>query len=217
MAETEAQVKEIGVDCISIKADVSNNDQVKAMFDKLIEHYGRIDILVNNAGVCPVELVFDVTPESFARTMEINVNSMFICAHHAIPYMVDREWGRIINAASTGAFTQSPLQLSYCTSKWAVRGLTRQLAAPLAPMNITVNAYCPGATYTPMQEKILEQQQQYSGMDYDEFIAWKKALTPSNRWIKEEEIASLVSYLASEEASAITGSSILVDGGFIMN
>ena len=142
---------------------------------------------------------------------------MYTCAHYAIPHMIKQGWGRIINAGSTASFTQTPIQLGYCTSKWAIRGLTRNLASALAKYNITVNAYCPGAMDTAMQEHILAEGSKLANMPLDAYTKAKVARIPIGRWIMEEEVASFVSYLASEEAAAITGQSILIDGGTIMN
>jgi len=218
LLQTEAAVKAQGGDCLSVKADVSDNGQVKAMFDQLIEQYGRIDVLINNAGICPVCDILDMPPEGFARTMSINVDSVYICSYNAIPYMIKQGGGRIINAASAGAFTQSAKQVAYCTSKWAVRGLTRQLAAALAKYNITVNAYCPGATDTPMQAKICESASKEMGMTVEEYRAWKvsPSRVPMGRWIEEDEVAGVVSFVASEAAAGMTGLSIPITAGYIM-
>jgi len=217
LQETCKEIEEFGTRCIALKADVSDTQQVQEMYEKLISAYGRIDVLINNAGICPVGDILEHTPEEFSRCMRINTDALFICSHYAIPHMIKQGGGRIINAASTGSFSQSGLQVAYCTSKWAVRGFTRSMASALAKYNINVNAYAPGATDTPMQNHICEKASKELGVSLEEYKKSKVGKIPIGRWIKEEEIAGLVSYLASDEASAITGQSILIDGGTVMN
>lgn len=216
LPETEAEIKALGADCLSIKADVSDPAQVKDMFDQLIAKYGRIDALINNAGVAPVYDILDMKPEDFTRAMHINVDSMYTCAYNAIPYMIKQGGGKIVNAASTGGFTQSPKQVAYCTTKWAVRGLTRNLASALAKYNITVNAYAPGATDTPMQASICENASKEMGMTVEEYRKWKVGRVPLGRWMKEEEIAGVVSFLLSEAGDCMTGVNVPITGGYIM-
>lgn len=217
LAVTYGEILSKDVDCLPLKTDVGSEAQVKAMFEKLVGEFGRIDVLVNNAGVCPIADILEYTPEQFAHSMNVNVNSMYTCAYYAIPHMARQGGGRIINAGSTGSFTQSPTQVAYCTAKWAVRGLTRNLAAAVAKFNIAVNAYCPGVLDTPMQEHIAREQSRLAGKPYEEFLQAKAANCPIGRYIKLEEVAEFVAYLASDKAAAFTGQSILIDGGRIMN
>lgn len=197
-------------------ADVSQNGQVRKMMRRIVEARGRVDVLVNNAGVCPMRNFEDITPESFEETMRINLFSMYYCAAAAAESMKAAGGGRIINAGSQSSFRQSPQTVEYATSKWAVRGLTRTLAAALAPYNITVNAYCPGTVLTPMQKKNSKKRGEMFGITEEAYLQKRFSEIPLGRPQTEEEIAAFVSFLASPDANSITGQCIMINGGQVM-
>lgn len=210
---SEKEVKECGADAISIIGDVSDASFDKQMIDQVVNHFGRIDVLVNNAGICPIRFIDDIDPETFARTLSINLFSVFNCSKYAIEYMKKQGEGLIINAASQAAFTQHPASLEYGTSKWAIRGFTRYLAKELGPYHIRVNAYAPGKIWTKMSERNGINAAKGLGITPEQYWDASKRNIPLGRLQTPEEVADLVGFLASDEAKVINGQTILVNGG----
>ena len=211
------EIKAFGVPCLPIVADVANEEQVKAMVERVIAEYGRVDVLVNNAGICPIRPLQQISLQDFERTMRINLCSIFLCSKLVSEHMIRQGGGKIINAASQSAFQQSSLTIEYATSKWAIRGLTRTLAAALAPHNITVNAYCPGKVWSEMQDQITERVCALTGIEPETYKASMLTAIPLGRLQPPEDIAAFVSFLASDGANNITGQNVLINGGQIMN
>lgn len=172
-----------------------------------MQRWGRIDVLVNNAGICPFTDVFDLTLEEFDRVQSVNARSIFLMSQAAGRHMRDAGGGAIVNVTSiSGERFTNPRQLAYCTSKAAANMLTRGLAVTLAPYRIRVNAVLPGTVPTDINERILAE----PGVT-DAILA----LTPLKTLGTPPDIASAVLYLASEDAGWITGTLLVVDGGFI--
>ena len=211
------EARDLGVECLGVTADVSSEEQVRKMMDDTFAAHGRIDVLVNNAGICPVRNFADITPEDMLKTFNVNVVSMLLCAQAAVPYMKQREKGKIINAASQSAFRQSEFTMEYGASKWAIRGFTRSLALHLAQYNITVNAYCPGTVRSEMNEHIAQVIGARKGISAEEHHQATVRLIPLKRLQPAEDIAKLVSFLASDAADNMTGQNILLNGGQVMN
>jgi len=211
------EVEEIGVQCLAVTADVTNETQVQKMVDFTMEKYGRIDVLVNNAGICPIRSLFDITPENMLQTLNVNVVSVLICVKAVAQHMIKQGKGKIINAASQSSFRQSENSMEYGASKWAMRGFTRSLALYLAKHNITVNAYCPGTVASEMQDNILAKISQSKGTSPEEVRQTMIKAIPLGRYQPAEDIAKLVSYLASDAADNMTGQNILLNGGQVMN
>ena len=197
-------------------ADVSDVSQVEHMVAETLVQWGRIDVLVNNAGVAPIRNFEEISAQSFEDTIRINLFSMFYCAKAVVEHMKKQGGGKIINAGSQSSFRQSPQTVEYATSKWAVRGLTRTLAAALGKYNITVNAYCPGTVLTPMQMQISAKRCEMTGMTVQGYYEKRFSEIPLGRPQTEEEVAGLVSYLASSAADNITGQCIMINGGQVM-
>lgn len=215
--EVKKEIEALGVRCEYYVADVSNEEQVNEMFDKLIKDYSRLDVLVNNAGICPIRTMDKVSKENMMRTFDINVVSMMLCANKASMIMIKQGKGKIINAASQSSFRETPITFEYTTTKWAIRGMTRAMAASLAKYNITVNAYCPGTVITPMQEAIAENTAKLMNVSVDDVRKVQTNSVPLGRLQTVEDIAGLVSFLASDDSDNITGQNILVNGGQVMN
>lgn len=218
LTETIKKVKKLGVDVIPLAGDVSDEAAVTQNFKKLKEHYGRLDLLVNNAGICPIRKVDGVTQEMMERSFNINVVSMFLNAKAAFAIMKgQKEGGVILNAASQSAFRETPVTYEYTTTKWSIRGMTKAMAQAMKPYGIRVNAYCPGTVLTPMQDKIAKQTAKE--MHVPAFVVRKFQLHSQElgRFQPMEEIAQLVSFLASDKAKYITGQNVLCNGGQVMN
>ena len=211
------EVKAECAECLGVAGDISSEESVKKMVDDIIKAYGRIDVLVNNAGVIYVGPIDEITPERLLRTLNINVVSQFICMQAVLPYMKKQGGGKIINAASQAAYKESKYSLEYSTSKWAIRGMTRCLAACLGEYNISVNAYCPGkVAQTDMQSR-LSRISTLNGGDADTYfenaIATK---VPLKKATTKEDIANFVAYLASPAGDIISGQAIMINGGEVM-
>ena len=193
-----------GVKTFPIKADVSKQDEVKAMFESLEKNFGSIDILVNNAGVSLVSMLCDTTEEDFDRVMNINLKGAFLTSKEAIKNMVHNKWGRIINVSSVWGNVGASCEVVYSASKAGLVGFTKGLAKELAPSGITVNAVSPGLIDTEMNAHLS-----------DDDIKELCNEIPVGRMGKPCEIAHAVLFLASDDASYITAQNITVDGGWI--
>jgi len=211
-----------GGESIALQSDATKELDVDKMIRQPIEAYGTIDILVNNvgggSGMAPVAKTII---ENWDKTIEINLKSTFLCCRAVAQVMIPRKQGRIINISSISGKSGEALIGSYCAAKFGVLGLTQVLAKELGRHNITVNAVCPGYVYTPGWENLAQSLKDgYSSMAkksleqiFEERVT---PLTPLGRAQTVEDVASLVAYLASEEAKNITGQSINVDGGAVM-
>jgi NAD(P)-dependent dehydrogenase (short-subunit alcohol dehydrogenase family) len=208
-AERVAQLaSSSGTRCIALEADVSDKASVEAMAENVSTELGGIDILVNNAAIYPLRPWTEIEEDEWDRVMAVNLKGYFLCARAAYAHMRERGHGRIINVASITFFIGWSGFLDYVSSKGAIIGFTRTLAREVGPEGITVNAISPGAFPTdaervhPDQEalnrRILEQQ------------SLKRRGAP-------EDVGNLAAFLASDEASFITGQTIMIDGGWAMH
>jgi NAD(P)-dependent dehydrogenase (short-subunit alcohol dehydrogenase family) len=206
-AELSAGIRAAGRDTVQLTVDVRDEAQVKAAIDDAIARFGRLDILVNNAGISGHQGPLHLEPlEAWDDVMAVNLRGIFFGMKHALPHMIDRGYGRIINTASQLAHKPSPLNASYCASKAGVVALTASVAQEVALAGVTVNAVCPGPTDTPMWRA-----------DEDEaWKRWKIESLPMRRLGLPVEIAWAYVYLASDEASFCTGQSISPNGGDVM-
>jgi len=197
------EIKKIGSDSIMIRCDVSEEKEVKSMVDKAVKKFGRIDILVNNAGIVYDIPLFDKTLEQWKRVLDVNLIGVFLCSKYVSKQMLKQGSGAIINISSTnGIGANSPFSADYDASKAGVISLTKNLAEELAP-NIRVNAIAPGWINTEMNSKLPE-----------DFVKEETGKIFLKRFAKPEEIASVVAFLASDDASFMTGSIVVVDGGY---
>ncbi len=182
--------------------DVSNPDDVKKAFSEADEILGGIDVLVSNAGISSRKPFLDIEYEEWSKILKVNLDGMFLCAQEAIKRMKKQKSGVVLFTASTNGLEGHPLYAAYNASKAGVILLAKTLALEFAPW-LRVNAVCPGYVLTPMQK-----------VEYtDEMLDTAKAETPLNRLATPEEVAGLFAFLASKEASYITGQAIPIDGG----
>lgn len=199
------EIEALGGKAIAALADVGERAQVNAMAERALEAFGRVDILVNNAGMRAAQGVADMPVEQWRRVMAVNLDAPFFCAQAVVPGMMERGWGRIINVSGLNAFSGKAGWAHVCASKMGALGLTRALAAELAEYNILVNHIVPGAfDTTPPPE------QAGGGMPSS---AARAAGIPLGRLGMPQEIATTCAFLASDEASFITGQTIHVNGG----
>jgi meso-butanediol dehydrogenase/(S,S)-butanediol dehydrogenase/diacetyl reductase len=216
------EIKAGGGDGLAIGCDATNPDDVDAMVRETLTTYGVIDILVNNVGGgSGTGYVAETLLDNWDKTIDINLKSAFLCCRAAAQAMIKRKQGRIVSISSVSGKTGEPLIGAYCAAKFGVIGLTQALARELARYDITVNAVCPGYVYTPgweiLAQSLKDNRPSLANKSLQEvFEARVKSVTPLGRPQTADDVASLVTYLASEEAKNITGQAISVDGGAFM-
>ncbi len=184
--------------------DVSQADAVQKMVQTVLRRFGQIDILVNNAGIHLGAPFVEEPEEMWRRLFQVNVLGVVFPSQAVVPHMMERKQGRIVHISSKAAVVGEPGHAAYSASKGAVLSLTRAMAVDLAPYNITVNAVCPGPTYTDMLLGALPEEAQREAL---------AAETPLGRLGQPEDIAAAVLYLASDEAGWCTGQALSIDGG----
>jgi NAD(P)-dependent dehydrogenase (short-subunit alcohol dehydrogenase family) len=191
-----------------VHVDVTNADQVDALFAKAKEAYGSVDIAFNNAGISPPDddSILDTGIDAWRRVQEVNLTSVYLCCKAALPYMLEQKKGSIINTASfvavMGAATS---QISYTASKGGVLSMSRELGVQFAREGVRVNALCPGPVNTPLLQELFAKD--------PERAARRLVHIPVGRFAEPEELANAVLFLASDESSFITASQFMVDGG----
>jgi NAD(P)-dependent dehydrogenase (short-subunit alcohol dehydrogenase family) len=224
-ARTREQVERVaneiagerGIEALAIECDVASSESVSHAFESTNQKFGRgPDILVNNAGI--VETApFQKTDEAmWQRHLAVNLTGTFRCTRAALPAMLERGWGRVINIASIAGKTGAPYISAYAASKHGVLGLTRSLALEVGAKGITVNAICPGYVDTDMTTQGVENIVAKTGKSAAEAIEAIKQMSPQHRLVTPEEVAALALLLASEEGGGINGQAINVDGGTVL-
>lgn len=203
------EIKTKGGEAAAWKLDVANKAEIDRVFGEVVGKWGRLDILINNAGIFKPKMALEMTEADWDQTLDINLKGQFFCAQRAAQEMAKNKWGRIINIASiaSGGVGVGVMAAShYTASKGGIVGLTETLAQEWAPLGINVNVIGPGAIDTPM---ISEANMSKEVMDA--FLA----NVPLKRIGRSEEVSAMVVFLASEEASYVTGATFYVDGGWL--
>jgi NAD(P)-dependent dehydrogenase (short-subunit alcohol dehydrogenase family) len=202
--EVARAIKNSGNQAISVPVDVSEPSQVQRMVDAALEAYGGIDILFNGAAILAFGTALDTDEKTWSLVMAVNLNGTFWCCKAVLPHMIKRGGGSIINvSSSTGAHDAKGNTVAYVTSKGGVALMTKAMAIDHAKDNVRVNALCPGPTDTPMLRSVLSPQ------EMEAFAA----TFPMGRMGRPEELAYAALFLASGEASFVTGAMMAVDGG----
>ncbi|MBI2046043.1 MAG: SDR family oxidoreductase [Parcubacteria group bacterium] len=203
------EINAAGGEAMCVKMDVSDKADVDSAFDQAIRKFGRLDILVNNAGIYIQKPAMELSEEEWDKTITVNLKGQFLCAKRAAKEMSKNKWGRIINIASV-ASGQVGIGIAggahYTASKGGVIGMSETLAIEWAPLGINVNVIAPGAIDTPMV--------QAAQMPKDAMDAMLSRV-PLKRIGKPEEVSAMIVFLASNEASYITGATFYVDGGWL--
>jgi NAD(P)-dependent dehydrogenase (short-subunit alcohol dehydrogenase family) len=211
-AAAEAVAAEIGG--LAVTADVTAPEEVSRAVEAVLARFSRIDVLVNNAGVAWMGPALETPLETLQSMLRVNVEGVFIVSRAVLPHMIARRAGSIVNLASWAGKTGNAYFAGYSASKFAVIGLTQALAREMAPYNIRVNAICPGIVVDTAMRSALEAQQRQYGLPATEERA--KSI-PIGRLSVPEDVARTAAFLASDEASYMTGESINLSGGLLMD
>lgn len=196
------------VDGLFVRTDVTDAEQVEALFQSAVDTYGSLDIAFNNAGIAPPEddSILDTDIDAWQKVQTVNLTSVYLCCKAVLPHMLRQGKGSIINTASfvavMGAATS---QISYSASKGGVLAMTRELGVQFARQGIRVNALCPGPVNTPLLQELFASDPERAARRYVHI--------PMGRFAEPEEIAAAVAFLASDDSSFMTASQFLVDGG----
>ena len=205
-AEQGAQeVRGKGRRALAVRADVADSDQVADLAQQIIRQFGRVDILVNNAGRAQPKPFTELTEADWDRMIDVHLKGTFNCTKAVIEGMISHRWGRIISIASTAGLTGTPNHIHYSAAKAGIIGFTKALAKDMAPFGITLNAVAPGIIETPILSGVPEDLKQL-------YIS----RTPVGRMGRPEDIAAVVTFLATDDAGFITGQVISPNGGYFI-
>jgi NAD(P)-dependent dehydrogenase (short-subunit alcohol dehydrogenase family) len=195
---------------VYVHADITVEDDVRHLVAAAVEQFGRLDIVVNNAGIVAVQTVEESTVEDWDRVMAINVRSIFLTTKHALPHLRAAGGGSILNVASVSSYVAQQGTPAYCASKGAVLMLTKSLALDYGREHIRVNCICPGITDTPM----LRYHTRHAD-DPEAHLRQRLERVPTGAMLYPEDMGRAAAFLCSDEAAGITGTSLVIDGGYI--
>ena len=202
--EVVAEIEQMGGAAIAVQADVSQSEQVDALFKAVLGQWGRVDVLVNNAGITRDTLLMRMKQDDWKAVLDLNLTGVFLCIKAVTKTMLKQRSGRIINIASVSGLMGNPGQANYSAAKAGVIGLTKTVAKEMASRGVTVNAVAPGFIATDMTDDLKA----------DDILKY----IPLGRFGKAEEVAGLVRFLAADPAASyITGQTMNVDGGMVMH
>lgn len=205
-AGTADEIKKRGGTAESFTLDTTKPDDVTTFFETVEKRLGGLDILINSAGIREISPVIELSAEEFSRVMEVNVTGVFLCAQAFLRHLVPAgKSGAIVNLASTLGVTAAPNRAAYTASKHAVVGLTKQLGLEFGQSGVRINAVGPGVTRTSLTERYFQDA---------EMAETVKSIHAMHRWGEAGEIAKAILFLASDDASFITGTTLIVDGGW---
>jgi len=204
-----AELESRGAECATVVGDVSKPDDARRMIEAAVEHYGRLDVLVANAGIIPLRTITEATPEDWDEVMSIDGRGMFLTCKYAIEQMLRNGGGSIVCLSSISGMAGQSSQSTYGPAKFVASGLTKHLAVEWADRGIRVNAVAPGTIRT---ERVRQLPDEPGGAEYIEQIV---RMHPMGRLGEPDEVARAIAFLASDEASFITGAILPVDGGYL--
>lgn len=212
---TATEIREQGGRAVSILTDVSDEESIRRMVEEAIREFNQVDILINNAGIIgPTAPVVNIEREDWDHTLAVNLTGAYLCAKHALPSMIERRSGRIINITSVAGLGGYALRSAYSVSKWGMIGLTRSLALEVGRYDITVNAIAPGPVRGPRIDEVIRRRADEMGRSFEEVEREYVAPIALERMVDEEDIAAMTLFLCSEEGRNITGETITIAGGY---
>lgn len=214
--EVAKEIEDNGFKAEARTLDVTNASDIKELGDYIKEKYGLIDYWVNSAGISKIIPFFEHTEELWDNTLNINLKGQFLCCKVAIEQMLEKGKGSIINLSSQSGKVGTSSYQAYCSSKFGVIGLTQSLAAEFGPKGIRVNSIAPGVIYTPMWDEQKKDYAKKRNLNPDEVMDYFKAKIPLRKLGTVEDVAKLVKFLLSDDATYITGQNINLNGGDIM-
>ena len=214
LEDTVAEIRRAGGQAGSVTADQAVESDVEKMVRSAVEQFGGLDIVVNNASIVgPVGPVAEMDLQGWEETLRVNLTGAMLCCRAAVPAMIDRGSGAIVNVSSNIGRRGFPDRAPYVCSKWALQGLTQTLALELAQCNIRVNAICPGPVMTERLKGAMERMAEARGISLDDVKEEWVADSPMKRFATVDECAKVVLFLVSNASSGMTGSTMVVDGG----
>jgi 3-oxoacyl-[acyl-carrier protein] reductase len=199
------EIKAVGGNAALFKADVSDENQANNLIKMATTDYGKLDILVNNAGTTRDNIIMRMKADEFDSVIQTNLRSTWLCSKAAVNAMMRKRYGRIINITSVSGIAGQAGQTNYSASKAGIIGLTKSLAREIASRNITVNAVAPGFVLTDLTKDLPQ-----------DLVSQLNNFIPLGRWGEVQEVANAVAFLASDDATYITGHVLNVDGGMAM-
>lgn len=202
-----------GVDTAGFAVDVSSASSVDGFIAEIVERFGTVDVLINNAGVISIMPLSAIEEAEWDRVIDINLKGPYLTTRAALPYLTSSGWGRIVNIASDVGKRGEANIAHYCASKFGVVGLTQATGVELARTGVTVNAICPAIMNTDMMKQIAKEGAALDGADADETFGHLHDVVPMGRPTEPTDIANVVSFLCSDDASFLTGQSLNVTGG----
>ncbi|WWD17293.1 hypothetical protein CI109_101733 [Kwoniella shandongensis] len=207
------EVEQMGVRCVAIPTDVSKEKDVYELVAQTVTALGRLDVMVANAGIAPVASFLEMTPELLDTIYSVNVRGVFLCYQAAAKQMIKQgKGGRLIAACSTSGLRTGPNVSGYCSSKFAVRALNQGAALEFGKYGITANVYCPTVVETDMWKNIDEHITNMQGIEAGTYTQKRRDLNPMRRNATPEDIAGMVAFLASKDASFVSGQAMQVTG-----
>lgn len=207
-----SDLQQRGHQALAIRCDVMDTGEVEMLAYRALEWQGRVDILVNNAGIAHAASVAKTRVEDWDRVFAVNARGPFLCTRAFLPGMREKQWGRVINIASTAALEGDRYISAYAASKHALLGFTRALAAEVSGTGITANAVCPGYLDTDMTRDTIDRIVETTGRSREHALAAIVAKNPQRRLIHPDEVAQVVRFLCTEEASGVNGEAVLIEG-----
>lgn len=211
--QLDTTVKELSsyrANALGLVCDVRSEQEVKMAVQKSVEQFGRLDFLVNNAGVSSLYPIVQMTESAWNEVVDTCLKGAFFCCKHALPHMIDRHYGKIVNISSVAGLSGLGLSAHYCAAKHGIIGLTKALAMEVADHNINVNVVCPGTVESSVLEGLASQ----VGSEEDSYQHFSQGHLFKDRRISPEDIARAVRWLLSEESRCLTGAVLNVDAGW---
>ncbi|KAL4437150.1 hypothetical protein ABPG75_004289 [Micractinium tetrahymenae] len=214
-SKAAAVSKEYGTTVGTSTANLLKPQEIRDMVARVQDEYGKLDILVNNAGIQYVAPVTEFPEDKWNQIMDVILNAPFHATKAALPAMIDAGWGRVVNTGSMHALVASPFKSAYNAAKHGIAGFTKTAALEVATTGVTVNAVCPGYVMTELIEKQLDNQAKTRGIPKEKVVTDVLLVDqPIKRFVKPEEVGALVRHLCTDDAAAITGACLSIDGGW---